>query len=209
MRDTVMKNRRRKERAKLSIACEMGTVAKCSKDQRQRQLSRTRTVIFRRYDTSPKSKSHRRWPDIPNGRFKVCNLRLFTLGKSQLTLHRWLRGWRRRLHGWRRWLCSWRRLPEIAQTARCRRQTHRRRWPSNPNGRSKFHNLFIYVSKIATNAPAAALRLTEIVKTARCRRRKHHRWRPGDDQDRSKFRNYENLCLRDQAKSLGKTSFCC
>ena len=32
-------------------------------------------------------------------------------------------------------------LPEIAQTARCRSKTHRRRWPGNPNGRLKFHDL--------------------------------------------------------------------
>ena len=50
----------------------------------QRQLSRTRTVIFRRYDTSPKSKSHRRWPGNPNGQSKVRNLRLFTLARLQL-----------------------------------------------------------------------------------------------------------------------------
>ena len=54
---------------------------------------------------------------------------------------------------------SWRRLPKIAQTARCWRQTHCRRWPGNPNGRSKFRNLFVYISKIATNAPVEAPRL--------------------------------------------------
>ena len=59
------------------------------------------------------------------------------------------------------------------RTARCRRQEHHRRWSSNPNGRSKFRNLFVHLSKIATNASAAALRLTEIVQTACCRRRKH------------------------------------
>ena len=33
-------------------------------------------------------------------------------------------------------------LTEIAQMARCQRQTHRRRWPGNPN-RSKFRNLHL------------------------------------------------------------------
>ena len=169
----------------------METVAALLHDQQQ--LSRTHTVIFRRYDTSPTSKSHRRWPGNPNSQSKVRNLRLFTLARSQLTLSRRLRSW------WR--------LPEIAQTAHCRRQTHRRRWPGNPNVRSKFCNLFVYISNIANNATAVAPRLTGIVQTAHCRCRKHRRRRPGDDQDRSKFRNYENLCLRDQAKPLEKHLF--
>ena len=164
----------------------------------QRQLSRTCTVIFRWYDTSPTLKSRLRWP--------IHNLPLFMLARSQLTLRRRFRGWHRRFRGKRRRLRGWQ-LPEIALTAHCRSQTHRRRWPSNPNGRLKFRNLFVYVSKIAANAPAAAPRPTEIVQTARCRRRKHRRQRPGDVQDRSKFRNYENLCLRDQAKPLKKHLF--
>ena len=35
----------------------------------------------------------------------------------------------------------------------------------------------------------------------RSRHRKHRWRRPGNDQDRSKFRNYENVWLRDQARS--------
>ena len=96
-------------------------------DWQQRQLSRIRTVIYRWYDMLAMSKSRWRWPGNPNGRSKFCNLRLFTLARSQLMLRRWLR--------------SWRRLPEIAQTAHCRRQTHHRRWPGNPNDWSKFSNL--------------------------------------------------------------------
>ena len=118
-----------------------------------------------------------------------------------------LRGWWRQLRCWWWWLRGWQRLPEIAQTAHCRRQTHRRLWPSNHNGRSKFRNLFIYISKITTNAPAVAPRLMEIIQTACSRYQKHRRRRPGDDQDWSKFRNYENLCLRDQAKPLEKHLF--
>ena len=60
---------------------------------------------------------HWRWPGNPNGQSKLRNLGLFTFTRSQLTLRRRLRGW------WR--------LPEIAQTARCRRQKHRRRWPGS------------------------------------------------------------------------------
>ena len=62
-------------------------------------------------------KLHCWWPGNPNGRSKFRNLGLFTFTRSQLTLQR-------RLH-------SWWRLPEIAQTARCRRQIHRRRWPGS------------------------------------------------------------------------------
>ena len=57
------------------------------------------------------------WPGNPNGWSKFRNLGLFTFTRSQLTLRQRLRGW------WQ--------LPEIAQTARCRRQKHRRRWPGS------------------------------------------------------------------------------
>ena len=58
-------------------------------------------------------KLHWRWPGNPNGRLKFRNLGLFTFTRSQLTLRRRLRGW------WR--------LPEISQTARCRRKKN---WPA-------------------------------------------------------------------------------
>ena len=61
-----------------------------------------------------RQKLHWKWPGNPSGRSNFHNLGLFTFTWSQLTLRRWLRGW---------WL-----LPEIAQTARCRRHKHRRRW---------------------------------------------------------------------------------
>ena len=64
-----------------------------------------------------RKKFHWRWPGNTNSRSKFCNLGLFTFTRSQLTLRQRLRGW------WR--------LPEIAQTARCRRQKHRRRWPGS------------------------------------------------------------------------------
>ena len=46
-------------------------------------------------------------------------------------------------------------------------------------------------------------RLLEIAQTARNRHQKHRR----DHQDRSKFRKYENSCLRNQAKRLEKLLF--
>ena len=163
-------------------------------DQRQRQLSRTPTVIFRRYDKSSMSKSCRRWPGNPYGRLKVHNLCLFTLARSQLTL-------RQRLTVAALWLTT---ASGDCSTTHCQCQTHRRRWPSNPNGRLKFRNFFVYVSKIATNVSAAADgdRSNSTLPTS-----KTSRWRPSDYQDRSKFRNYENLCLRDQAQPLEKHLF--
>ena len=65
-------------------------------------------------------KLHWIWPGNPNGRSKFRNLGLFTFIRSQLMLRRWLRGF------WR--------LLEIAQTARNRRQKHRR----DDQDRSKF-----------------------------------------------------------------------
>ena len=62
-------------------------------------------------------KLHWRWPGNPNGRSKFRNLGLFTFTRSQLTLRRWLLGWRRH--------------PQIAQMARCRRYNHRRQWPGS------------------------------------------------------------------------------
>ena len=64
-----------------------------------------------------RQKLHWRWSGNPNGRSKFRNLSLFMFTRSQLTL--------------RRRLCGWWRLPEIAQTARCRRQKHRRWWPGS------------------------------------------------------------------------------
>ena len=64
-----------------------------------------------------RQKLHWRWPGNPNGRAKFLNLGLFTCTRSQLTLRRRIRGW------WQ--------LREIAQTAHCRHQKHRRRWPGS------------------------------------------------------------------------------
>ena len=195
-------------------------------DWRHWQLSRNST-IFRWYDTLPTSKTRWQWPGNPNGRSKFCNLHLFTLARSQLMLRRRLHGFwrlpeivqtacgRRQKHRWRRPGCSsvanscWRRLLEIAQMARCRRQTHRRRWPGNPNGHSKFRYLRLFTlarSQLMLQQQLHGFcRLSEIVQTACCRCQKHRWRRPSDDQDWSKFRNYENLCLRDQAKNLDKS----
>ena len=64
-----------------------------------------------------RQKLHWRWLDNANGQSKFRNSGLFMFTRLQLTL--------------RRRLCCWWRLPEIAQTARCRRQKHRRRWPGS------------------------------------------------------------------------------
>ena len=68
-----------------------------------------------------RKKLHWRLPGNSNGRSKFCKLGLFTFIRSPLTLCWRLRGW------WR--------LPEIAQTARNRRQKHCR----EDQDRSKFH----------------------------------------------------------------------
>ena len=64
---------------------------------------------------------------------------------------------------------------------------------------------FVYVNKIATNArrrlPAASGDRSNGTLTTS---NKHI---VGDDQDRSKFCNYEDLCLRDQAKPFEKHFF--
>ena len=73
--------------------------------------------ISKRWHVADVKKLHWRWPGNPNGQSKFRNLGLFTFTWSQLTLRWRLRGW------WR--------LPKIAQTARCRRQKHRRRWPGS------------------------------------------------------------------------------
>ena len=82
----------------------------------------------------------------------------------------------------------------------CRHQKLHWRWPGNPNGWSKLHNLGLFMFTLSQLTLRQWLRgwwrLLKIAQTARSRRQKHHR----DDQDRSKFRKYDNLCLRDQAK---------
>ena len=78
-------------------------------------------------------KLHWRWPCNPSGRLKFHNLGLFTFTRSQLTLRQRLRGW------WR--------LPEIAQTARNRRQKHC--W--DDHDRSKFHKSKMYAYEIKLN----------------------------------------------------------
>ena len=69
------------------------------------------------------------WPGNPNGRSKFRNLGLFTFTQTQLTLHLRFRGW------WR--------LPEIAQTARNRRQRHRRD-DQDRSKLSKYENLCLW-----------------------------------------------------------------
>ena len=172
-------------------------------DQRQRQLSRTRTVIFRWYDTSPTSKSRRRWPGNPNGRSKVRkNLRLFTLTRLQLTFRRRLRGRQQRLtavadSGFQR--------PLKRHVAVVKQIVGNDETTLMVDRNSAICLFTLGRSQLTLRRRLHCWRrLTEIFQTAGCRRQKHRRRRPGDDQDQSNFCNYQNLCLRDQAKPLEK-----
>ena len=84
----------------------------------------------------------------------------------------------------------------------CRHKKLHWRWPSNPNGRSKFRNLGLFTftrSQLTLRQWRRGWwRLPKIAQTAHIRRQKHRR----NDQNRSKFCKYENLCLWDQAKHL-------
>ena len=93
----------------------MKTVATCSMTDGNGSYHGLAPSFFEEMTRCRRQKLHWRWPGNPNGRSKFRNLGLFTFTRSQLTL--------------RRRLCGWWRLPEIAQTARCRRRKHRRRWP--------------------------------------------------------------------------------
>ena len=89
----------------------------------------------------------------------------------------------------------------------CRHQKLHWRWPGNPSGRSKFHNLGLFTFKRLQLMLRRQLRwwwrLPENAQTAHSRRQKHRR----DDQDRSKFCKNENVCLQDRAKRLEKLVF--
>ena len=90
------------------------------------------------------------------------------------------------------------------EMARCRHQKLHWRWPVNPNGRSKFHNLGLFTF---TRSQLTLQRRLMVASRDRLNgtlpMSKHRR----DDQNRSKFRKYENVCLRDQAKRLEKLLF--
>ena len=87
MRDDVTQNRQRKGHAKLWIFREIAKWRHASRPTTTAVVTDSH-IIFQRYDTSPTSKSHRRWPGNPNGRSKVRNLCLFTLARSKLMLWR-------------------------------------------------------------------------------------------------------------------------
>ena len=97
--------------------CEMETVATCSMTDGNVSYHGLAPSFFEEMTRCRRQRLHWRWSGNPNGQSKFRNLGLFTFTRSQLTL--------------RRRLCSWWRLPEIAQTARCRRQKHHRRWPGS------------------------------------------------------------------------------
>ena len=87
---------------------------------------------------------------------------------------------------------------------RCWRQKLHWRWPGNPNGRLKFHNLDLFI--FTRLQLTLRRRLRGFLRSLR-RHVTNVKNIAGDDQDRSKFCNYENLCLRDQAKRLKKLIF--
>ena len=111
----------------------------------------------------------------------------------------------------------WRHAPQLMATAvvtdlpsffeemtryRCKRK--RRRWPGNPNGRSKCRDLRLFTftrSQLTLRRRLCSWRRRlEVTQTAHSRCQKHRRrW-----EDRSKFRS---VCLRDQAKPLKKHIF--
>ena len=144
IRDAVTQNRLQKERVKLWM------FRKIAKWRRWRYAPRLTSMAVvtdshRHFSmiwhVADIKKNRRRWPGNPNGQSKFRNIRLFTLTRSQLMLRRQLRQWVR----------GWRRLAKIAQRRRhCRHQTHCRRWPGNPNARSKFHNLLLPTSNASS-----------------------------------------------------------
>ena len=141
-------------------------------DWRQRQLSRTRAIVFRRDDTLLTSKTLPVTTIQPKYRVYLSLLRLFTSTRSRLLF----RGWRQQ------------------QLPRTRTVVFRRdytlptsktywRWPGNPNARSKFRNLCLFTftrSQLTLwRRLCGRWRLPEIAQTARSRRKKHRQ----DDQD--------------------------
>ena len=90
------------------------------------------------------------------------------------------------------------------EMTRCRHQKHHRRWPGNPNGRSKFRNLSLFTF---TRSQPPLRRWLRGFRRSLKRHVVDVKNVVDGDQDRSKFRNYENLCLQDQAKPLEKHLF--
>ena len=128
MGDAATQDRWRNERAKLWIFREIAkwrrwrhapwlTAATCSMTAGNGSYHGLAPSFSKEMTRCRRHKLHWRWPGNPNGWSKFRNLGLFTFTRLQLTL--------------RRRLCGRRRLPKIAQTARCRRQKHRRRWPGS------------------------------------------------------------------------------
>ena len=98
-------------------------------------------------------------------------------------------------------------LSYFEEMTRCRRKKFHWRWPGNPNGRSKFRTIGLFMFTRPQLTLRRRLRgwwqIPEIAQTASNRRQKHRR----DDPNRSKFRKYKNVCLWDQAKRLEKLLF--
>ena len=149
-------------------------------DWRQRQLSRTRAIVFEGMTRCRHQKHCRRRPDNPNGPWKFRKYRVYLL-LLRLCDHDCCSA----ADG--SGSCHAPAPSYFKEMTHCRRQKLHWRWPGNPNGRSKFHNLGLFMFTRSQLTLRRRLRswwrLPEITQTARYRRQKHHR----DNQDRSKF----------------------
>ena len=95
------------------------------------------------------------------------------------------------------------------EMTRCRRQKLHWRWPGNPNGRSNFRNLGLFMftrSKLTLRRRLrGSWRLQEIAQTAHCRCQKHHRRWPGSIE----IPQIRKFMPTRSSKVSRKTSFCC
>ena len=144
---------------------------------RQRQLSRTLAIVFRRDDTLPTSKNiagddqttlmvHRNSANI------VCTFRIY------VSLRLFDRDCCSKADG--SGSCNAPAPSYFEDITRCRRQKLYWRWPGNHNSRSKFRNLGLFMftrSQLTLRRRLSGWwRLPEIAQTARYRCQKHRRW---------------------------------
>ena len=82
----------------------------------------------------------------------------------------------------------------LEQKTRCHHQKHRRRWPGNPNGRSKFRNIRLLTFIRSQLTLRRRLRgwwwLPEVAQMAHSQCQKHRQRQPGNPNCSSKFCKY-------------------
>ena len=138
MRDATTQDRRRNERAKLWIFCEMEKVATCSTTDGNGSYHGLAPSFFEEMTLCRRHKHWRPRPDNPNGPSKFRKycvhlplLRLFTFARSQLLFRGW---WQQQLPRtfvfWRDDTLPMSKLHWI--------------WPGSPNGRLKLRNLCLF-----------------------------------------------------------------